>query len=203
MPSLGDVVKITFVQELAGVQMANHQFLRIDDLGTNPSTVSALLQILTEYHDVVKATLSSEWTLSCGIYENQSAVEAKSIAFPNLIGTALGVSHPQDQVLRLNRYAVSVPPANGGMRVSAWNQSGVEEPLSTRGRVNDTSEFLALRNFLREQQIFGTEWTTTPMSRSRIEAVPPFTFQFNVVSQCLLNPTFLKLRPRKTNLCAA
>lgn len=203
MPNLNDVVKITLVQELSGVQLANHLFLKIDDLGTNPATTVALLQIMTAYHDAIKGALSDEWSLVCGVYENLTAVEAKSIIFTNLIGTALQPSHPQDQVVRLNRYSVSVAPANGSLRVAAFNQSGVGETFSTRGRVNDTSEFQALQTFLDTQQIFATEWTATPQSRNRIESVPPFTFQFNRVDQCLLNPTFLKLRPRKTNLCVA
>lgn len=203
MPSLNDVVKVTLVQELSGVQMANHLFWRIDDLGTNPTTVAALIDIMEGYHDAIKGALSDEWALVCGVYENLTNVEAKAITFTNLVGTIEQPSHPQDQVVRLNRYALSVSPANGSMRVSAFNQSGVGETFSTRGRVNDTSEFQALQVFLDTQQIFATEWTVTPMSRSRIEAVKPFTYQFNVVSQCLLNTTFLKLRPRKTNLCVA
>jgi hypothetical protein len=158
---------------------------------------------MTEYHSVIKAVLAPAWSLVCGIYENLTAVEAKAIAFTTLVGTALGGSHPQDQVVRLNRYSVSQAPANGTLRVSAFNQSGVDEGFSTKGRVNDTSEFQNLQIFLSTQQIFGTEWTVTPQSRNRIELLPPFTFQFNRVDQCLLNPTFLKLRPRKTNLCAA
>lgn len=201
MPNLNDVVSVTLVQELAGVQMANKLFLRIDDLGTNPTVVTALVQIMTEYHTTIKATLSANWSLVCGIYENLTDIEAKAITFTNLVGTHLLDCHPQDQVVRLNRYSTSVAPANGSLRVAAFNQSGVAEALSTRGRINDTAEFLNLRNFLRVQQIFGTEWTVTPMSRNRIELVPPFTYQFNVVDQCLLQPTLFKLRSRKTNLC--
>jgi hypothetical protein len=203
MPSLSDVVSVTLVQELAGVQMANKLYLRIDDLGTNPTVVAALVDIMTEYHNVIKAALTPAWALVCGIYENLTDIEAKAITFTNLVGTGVGDSHPQDQVVRLNRYSVSVAPANGSLRVSAFNQSGVLESLSTRTRVNDTAEFLALRNFLRVQQIFGTEWTVTPMSRNRIELIKPFTYQFNEVSQCLLQTTFYKLRSRKTSLCVA
>jgi hypothetical protein len=158
---------------------------------------------MTEYHSVIKAALAPAWRLVCGIYENVTTVEAKAIAFTNLVGTSLIDSHPQDQVVRLNRYALAVPPAAVTLRVSAFNQSGVAEEFSTKGRVNDTSEFLALRNFLRVQQIFATEWTITPMSRNLQSAGPPEVHQFNVVHQCLLNTTFLKLRSRKTNLCIA
>lgn len=203
MPSLGDVISTVLVQELGGVQMANKLYWKVDDLGSNPSNTAALSQIMVEYHDVIKAALAPTWSLVCGIYANETAVEAKSIVFTDLVGTSLVGSHPQDQPVRLNRYAVSVAPANGSLRVSGFHQSGVSEDFSTRGRVNDTAEFLALRNFLRSQQIFATEWTLTPQSRNRIELVPPFTYQFNAVTQCLLNPTFLKLRSRKTSLCLA
>jgi hypothetical protein len=201
MPSLGDVVATTFVQELSGVQMANKLYWRVDDLGTNPTTGVALTQIMTEYHSVIKAALAPAWKLVCGIYENMTDVEAKAVVFTNLVGTSIDDSHPQDQVVRLNRYAVAQAPAVATLRVSGFHQSGVAEEFSTRGRVNDTAEFLALRNFLRIQQIFATEWTITPMSRNTEALGPPKVYQFNVVQQCLLNPTFLKLRSRKTNLC--
>lgn len=202
MPSLTDVVKVTLVQELDGVQMSNTTFWRVDDLGSNPTNAAALLDIMQEYHSVINAALSPFWVLVCGIMENMSAIEAKTIVFTNLVGTALSGSHPQDQVVRLNRYTVQDNGESDTARISAFNQSGVAEEFSTRGRVNDTAEFLAIRNFLRTQQIFGTEWTITPMSRNREQKLPPFTYAFNVVQQCLLNPTFLKLRSRKTNLCA-
>jgi len=203
MPDLGDVIATTFVQELSGVQMANKLYWRIDDLGSNPSTVDALIDIMTEYHSVIKGALAPAWALVCGIYENMTQNEAKAITFTNLVGTSIVDSHPQDQVVRLNRYAVAVAPADETLRVSGFNQSGVAEEFSTRGRVNDTSEFLALRNFLRTQQIFATEWTVTPMSRNLQSDGPPPVYQFNVVSQCLLNTRFLKLRTRKTSLCVA
>lgn len=203
MPSLTDIVKTTFVQELSGVQMANHIFWRIDDLGTNPANTVALGQIMTGYYDAVKATLAPAWSLVCAIMENLSAIEAKSIVFDSLPGTGLVDAHPQDQVVRLNRYSVAVPPANGTLRVAGFNQSGVVESLSTRGRVNDTAEFLPIRNFLRTQQIFATEWTVTPMMRMVETPGNPPIYQFQPVQQCLLQPTFLKLRGRKTSLCAA
>lgn len=203
MPSLGDVVAITLVQELSGVQMANKTYWRIDDLGANPTNIAALISFMSEYHSVISGALSPAWSLVCGVYENVTAVEAKAITFTTLIGLAVGDSHPQDQVVRLNRYSTQDNGEKVTARVSAFNQSGVAEEFSTRGRVNDTSEFLALRNFLRVQQIFGSDWTITPMSRNREQKVAPFTFAFNVVQQCLLNPTFLKLVTRKTNLCQA
>lgn len=203
MPDLGDIVATTLVQELSGVQMANKLYWRVDDLGTNPSTVNALLDIMQEYHTVIKAALAPAWALVCGVYENMTKVEAKAIAFTNLVGTSLIDSHPQDQVVRLNRYTTQDNGESITSRVSAFNQSGVAEEFSTRGRVNDTAEFMALRNFLRTQQIFATEWTVTPMSRNAEQKVPPFTYKFNAVQQCLLNTTFLKLRSRKTSLCVA
>lgn len=201
MPNLNDIIATTLVQELAGVQMANKLYWKVDDLGSNPTREVALLQILTEYHNVIKAALAPAWTLVCGIYENLTSAEAKSIIFTSLVGASVIDSHPQDQVVRLNRYTVQDNGESDTARVSAFNQSGVTEDLSTRGRVNDTGEFAGLRNFLRNQQIFATEWTLTPMSRNREQKVKPFTFAFNPVQQCLLNPTLLKLRSRKTNLC--
>lgn len=203
MPIVGDVVAITLVQELSGVQMANKVYLRIDDLGTDPALAFALNQIMVEYHSRIKTSLSPAWSLVCGIYENLTSIESKAINFVNLVGTSLADSHPQDQVIRINRYSTSVAPANGSLRVAAFNQSGVAEDLSTRGRVNDKGEFDALLNWLDVQLLYGTEWLTTPQNRNRIELVKPFTYQFNRVDQALLNPKFFKLRSRKTNLCLA
>jgi hypothetical protein len=181
--------------------MANKTYWRIDDLGSNPTNVAALVDFMQGYHDAIKNVLSPAWSLVCGVYENVTQVEAKAITFTNLVGVGIGDSHPQDQVVRLNRYTTQDNGEKVTARVSAFNQSGVREEFSTRGRVNDTSEFLALRNFLRTQQVFGTEWTMTPMSRNAEQKDPPHTYAFNVVQQCLLNTTFLKLVTRKTNLC--
>jgi len=203
MPSVGDIISINLVQELSGVQLSNKIYFRVDDLGDTPTTVAALIAIMTEYHTAIKAALSNTWSLVCGIYENETTVEGKAITFTSLVGTSIVDSHPQDQVVRHNRYAVVQSPATVGLRHAAFNQSGVTEDLSTRGRLNDTSEFLALRNFLRTQTIFGTGWTLTPQLRMREQTLPPHTFQFQPVQQCLVNTTFLKLRTRKTNLCLA
>jgi len=203
MPTVADIISINLVQELSGVQMSNKVYFRVDDLGDTPTSGTALVAIMTEYHDAIKAALAAAWTLVCGIYVNETAVEAKAIAFTTLVGTSIVDSHPQDQPLRLNRYGVSVAPAPVKIRTAGFNQSGVSEDFSSKGRINDTSEFLALRNFLRSQTIFGTGWTLTPQMKVREQTLPPFTFQFIPVEQCLINTQFKKLRSRKTNLCIA
>lgn len=203
MPNVADIISVNLVQELSGVQMSNKVYWRVDDLGDDPSVVSGLTDIMVEYHDAISDALSNQWSLVCGIYNNETAVEAKAIKFAILSGVSISDSHPQDQVVRLNRYAVTEAPAVVKLAHAGFNQSGVPEDLSTRGRLNNTSEFLSLRNFLRTQTIFGTGWTLTPQLKLREQKDPPHTYQFQRVDQCLVNTTLLKLRTRKTNLCLA
>lgn len=203
MPSVGDFISVKFVQELSGVQLSNLVYFRVDDLGDTPTNVAGLTAVMNEYHSSVQAVLDDSWALVCGIYVNETGFEAKAITFTNLVGDGITDAHPQDQVVRLERYAVATAPITGTLRTAGFNQSGVSEGFSTRGRVNDTAEFNALRLFLSTQIIYGTGWTLTPYLKLREQKDPPHTFQFQRTSQCLLNTTFLKLRARKTNLCLA
>lgn len=203
MPNVGDIISVKLVQELSGVQMSNLLYFRVDDLGDTPPTTVGLLAVMNEYHDSVQTFLDDSWSLVCGVYANETGLEAKAISFSNLVGDGITDSHPQDQVVRIERYAVSEAPATVTLRTAGFNQSGVSEAFSTRGRVNDTGQFNALRVFLSTQTIYGTGWTLTPQLKLREQKLPPHTFQFQRVEQALLNTTFFKLRTRKTNLCLA
>lgn len=201
MPAVSDIVRSTLVQELSGVQMSNAIYWRVNDLGAAPTREVGLTDIMNGYADAVKPTLTPAWALVCGILENITAVEAKALVFVNITGTGAIDSHPQDQVIRINRYANSAAPLAVKLRVAGFHQSGVIESLSTRGRVNDLAEFLNIKNFLRVQQIFGANWTLTPMVQIRETVGPPPTYQYQAVAQGIVNPKFQKLRSRKTSLC--
>lgn len=203
MPSVADIISVKLVQELSGVQMSNKLYFRVDDLGDEPTTVVALTAIMEEYHDSIKSALDDQWALVCGIYVNETGFEGKAIKFTNLVGLGVDDAHPQDQVARIERYAVATIPATLTLRTAGFNQSGVNESVSTRDRINDTSAFQALRSFLSTQTIFGTGWTLTPQLKLREQKDKPHTYQFQRVDAAVLNTTFLKLRTRKTNLCLA
>lgn len=107
MPQVGDFIKTTFVQELAGVSMQNSMIWQINDLGSVPTVNAALNQIMVAYRGAVTDICTTAWALTCGIYENLSRVEVKAIVFANLTGSLAGDTHPQDQVIRWNRYGIA------------------------------------------------------------------------------------------------
>jgi len=201
MPQVGDIVRTTLIQELAGVQLGNVLYWQIDDLGLDPSLQVGLGDIMTKYHQAVLTFCSNKWSLVCGIYENMTRVEAKITVFDTLAGTGTDDSHPQDQVFRFNRYAqdLSTDPIKRG----AFNQSGVEEEWSTRGRVNTPATFSTLRDFLRDQQILpGPNWTIDPVLRWESAEGPPPVYTFTDITDVQLSSRVFKLGRRKTQLCA-
>lgn len=204
MPSPTDIIKVTFVSELSGVQMSNSVLWRIDALGVAPTAAQLLDEIATSYIVAVQSLVTSQWKLTCLIYENLSAFEAKQILFVNGPGIAAGDSHPQNTVLRVNRWGANVLPQIRMVR-SSFSQSGVSENFSTRGRLNNATIALELQSFLVVQNILPTFGTVTPMVYGITIPDPPgpLTEGYQVTGQALVNPTFLKLASRKTSLCAA
>ncbi len=201
MPSVADVIKITILQELDGVQMSNDMYWVIDDLGDDPSTQNGLIDVLNAYYDVVKAFMSDEWKIVCGIYENISNPEGKAIEFGTLVGLSATDSHPQDQVVRLNSYGQI--SGSQPLHRNAFNQSGVIESLSTDGRVNNMTTIDPLRLFLTAQQIMaGPSWTLDPQVRWQTAPGPPATFLYANVVSSTFSARLFKLQSRKTRLCA-
>lgn len=202
MPLAGDIIKVTLVQEIEGVQLSNTVYFAISDLGGDPTINDGLIDIMTFYYDQVKAALGNSWSLVCGLYENMTRVEAKGIAFSTLSGTGIGDTHPSDQVVRINQYVEGIVPAPD-VRRGAFNQTGVLESLSTDGRVNDMAEFTLLARFLDTQQIMpGPNWTIFPQLRYQpTPSPPPQTHAFAPMVLGQVSSRMFKLGQRKTQLC--
>lgn len=205
MANVGDFFKVTFVQEMAGVAMQNSAIWQINDLGTDPSINSVLNQIMVAYRGAVTNICTIDWTLTCGIYENLTQTEVKAIVFSSLTGSVVGDAHPQDQVVRWNRYGL--PAVGENIVRSWWNQTGIAESLSTQGRVNNSTPFADMTTFLTAQLILaGPTWTINPALFGAVidNPVPTPNVQgFQTVNVSQFNNTFMKLRSRKTKLCNA
>lgn len=202
MPQQGDTIRIQFIQELAGVQMSNTTYWRVDDLGADPVTSVGLTDVMTGYFDSIKHVLTPSWSLVCGIYNNITRIEAKQVVFDTKTGEGIIDSHPSDQVVRFNRYAQNIAPLAIRPSHGAFNQTGTIKSLSTRGRVNDMSLLTTLQNFLRTQQVFGVNWTLGPLLRIREVGPPTPVYQYNSITQCQPAGRIFKLGSRKTSLCA-
>lgn len=200
MPIVGDIIKTTILQELDGVQMSNDMYWQIDALGDDPSTADGLLDIVNEYHDNIRNSCFSGWSVVCGIYDNLTNPEGKAIVFVNLPGLVGTDAHPQDQVLRLNSYG-GLGGANPVHR-NWFNQSGLQEGLSTDGRLNDPANLDNLLDFLTAQQIMpGPSWTIDPQVRWQTAPGPPAVYAFANVNTSQWSDRFFKLQSRKTKLC--
>lgn len=201
MPLDNDFIKTTIIQELSGVQISNIAYWQIVDLGDDPTTADGLTDIVNAYYAVANPIVTDEWRIVCGIYENLTTIEAKQIVFFNLVGTALLQSHPQDQVLRINEYGQDNP--GDPVKRGAWNQSGLQEGLSTRGRINDFTLITPLVNFLTTQQVMaGPSWTLNPQVRWQSGPGPPPVFDFERTIFGQASTRLFKLASRKTGLCA-
>ena len=200
MPVATDIISTTIIQELDGVQMSNQIFWQVDSVGADPTTENGLIDVLNAYYDSVKAFMSDEWNVVCGVYENISNPEGKAIVFSSLPGLSATDSHPQDQVLRLNSYGKIAPP--GPIHRNAFNQSGVIESLSTDGRINNPATIASLKAFLTAQQVMpGGNWTIDPQVRWQTAPGPPATYAFANAQTSQFSQRLFKLRTRKTKLC--
>jgi len=201
MPVASDIIRTTILQELDGVQVSNDMYWQVDAVGDNPSLENGLIDVMNTYYDAVKAFMSDEWKIVCGIYENITNPEGKAVTFGTLVGLSATDSHPQDQVLRLNSYGQTGP--SNPLHRNAFNQTGIIESLSTDGRINNMATIESLRLYLTLQQIMpGPSWTLDPQVRWQDTPGPPATYMFANVVTSNFSARLFKLRSRKTRLCA-
>jgi hypothetical protein len=197
-----DIFSVNIITEFAGVQMSNKTYWEIDDIGDDPAVDDALSDLLIAYHAAIEPRVSTLWKVVCGIWENISNPEGKHVVFTNLPGTAVNTGHPQFQVFRVNRYAQNL--AADAIKRGAFNQSGVEEEQSTRGRVDSPAGFAALVQFLTVTSVLGgTGWVIQPHLRWAIVPGPPATYEYAPIRHSQMSTQVHTLRSRKTVLCAA
>lgn len=200
-PIVDDIISIGLISELDGVQMSNTLYFEIDSVGTDPTVFVGLGDVMDKYVDVIKLTLSNQWKLVCGIYENITNPEGKTLKFATLPGTGVGDCHPQKQVVRFNRYANQEDFLK--IHRGSFSQSGVLESLSTRGRLNDLSVFDAMRSFLKTTTLLGVDrWTVQPNLRWNSGTVPVPIYEYDPIIDVKESGRLLTLNSRKTVLCA-
>lgn len=201
MAIVDDVMEFKIITELDGVQMANTRHFQIDDLGDDPNPNDMLGDIIVSYHAAIEAQCSDQWKVVCGIMENITNPEGQNVRFVTLAGGSAIDAHPQHQVLRFNIYTKEL----GGDRImhGAFNQSGIIESKSLRGRLNNPADFDAMVTFLRAPFAFGgTGWEVTTVLRWN-DGTPqtPF-FKYDDVRKVQVLTEFKTLRSRKTKFCA-
>lgn len=201
MPVNDDIIAIKLITELDGVQMSNLLFWQIDDIGTDPAVIVGLQDIMDAYVSAVAPFLSTSWQLVCGIYENITNPEGEFVIFDTSPGTGSGESHPQKQVLRLNRYATE--PDFLTMHRGSFSQSGTLEAQSTRGRVNDLSIYAAFKDLLTITTLLGTDrWSIQPHLRSNMGTPQSPDYRYDVINHTQFSGRLLTMTARKTSLCA-
>jgi len=206
MPNVGDNIRIDIVTELSGVQMQNTVLYKITNLGVDPAISVGLQDIVDEYYAAVNAVCATEWKIACAKYTNLTTPEVKQIGFFNLPGLNADDSHPQNQVLRVNMWGSVEDPGDQIVR-SRFNQSGVCEEFSTRGRVNTAIAFIPLAAFLQGTHVFTPNWTVRNLvygttTRAAIPPPPAAIKKFQFVDWAQISPTFWKLASRRAVLCA-
>lgn len=201
MPLTDDIISVLLVQEIAGVQVGNRQYFKVDDPQADPTVLVGLGEYMTHFHDAVKTFLTADWALVCATYENLTTPEGKTVLFNTLPGESAGSSHPQDQVLRFNEYYRY--PTDGKVKRGAHNQSGVNETLSARGRLNNNAAVSGLTAFLRDQVDLGPgNWLITPQLRHNVGTIPAPVYAFGGVERIEVSSAFHKLGSRRAKLCA-
>jgi len=199
MPEVDDIIQFVMVTELEGVAMRNTIYWQIDNLG-NVDDLAAIATILgDEWINVAEGLLSTRLNFIAFLVDNLTRNEVRGVITTGQSGTILRDAHPQDQVVRFNEWA---PDAQAeSLFRGALNLSGVEEALSTDGRVNDIPSFQAVEGFLMNQNIdSGSGLQTTPHIRRRVPGSTPPIYTFHAISKAEVNPTFFKLKSRKTQV---
>ncbi len=204
MAIVDDQLSYTIITELDGVQMSNTRYFEIDAIGDDPAPVDMLNDIVLDYYDSIKVLCSTDWKVVCAKMHNHTQVEGDVVIFVTLLGTGVGDSHPQHQVVRLNMHA-QVQPANFMVR-GAFNQSGILEAKSLRGRLLVPADFDPLVQHLDTPASYGgTGWAVSTLIRYNGDPpTPPNPFQeeFANVNHVQVQTQFKTLKSRKTKFCA-
>ena len=201
MAIANDKFSVSIISEMDGVQMSNKLYFEIDDIGDDPTVDQALQDFLDAYHATVDDITTSLWKVVCGVWDNLTTPEGQHVVFDTLPGLSANTGHPQFHVARINRYAKNV--AGDAIKRGAFNQSGVEEAQSVRGRWTNPAIFDPLQTFLGGTSILGgTGWTIQPYLRWTLIVGPPPTYELVPIRHQIVDNVVRTLRSRKTQLCA-
>ncbi len=201
MAIVDDLFSVTILSEHDGVQMSNKLYFEIDDIGDDANPSIQLANLLTEYHDSIKPIASDQWKIVCGIWDNITTPEGTHKVFVTLPGLAVNTGHPQFVSFRVNRYAQNV--AADAIKRGAFNQAGIEEAQSVRGRISSPAAFTSLLTFLGVTTILGgTGWTIQPLLRWTFAIGPPPVYEYVPIRKQEMSSKVMTLASRNTQLCA-
>jgi len=199
MAEAGDILQLTIVTELEGVAMRNTIYWALVTQGTAPSLAVVAGLFGDEFIVASQAVVTTQLNYVAFIVDNLSRNEVRGIVTSPDSGNALGDSHPQDNVLRFNEWAPNADKS--AIHRGAFNLSGVAESFSADGRVIDPSQFQSISLFLSVQFLDSPSgFTATPQIRRRIPLSVPPLYEFFRISKADVNPTFFKLKSRKTTV---
>jgi len=199
MPEIGDILRMTMITELEGVAMRNDIHVEVVTTGTLVTLAEIVEVFGQEWIDVSNDVLTIQTTYVAFIMDNLTRNEVRGIRTSDAVGIILDGAHPQDQVLRFNEYGDGGP--GQPLRRGALNLSGTGQNLSHEGRVSDISIFNPIELFLGQQFLDSPSGLTlNPQVRRRIPGSQPPAYTFHRILRASLNPTFFKLKSRKTQV---
>lgn len=200
MPSVGDTIRIKIVSEQQGVSMTNLLYFEIDDLGTDGPIVDQLNDFGVQLLASITAQMATSWAITCLIYTNIFAAEAKAAVFTSLVGTAINTPHAPHIVARFNQYANDVPETS--QKTGAFSLSGTQITASNKGRIASMSNWDAFNVFLKGPITLDTDgWTLTPQLRWLLAAGPPLVFAYDKIIKVRLSTKYAILQSRRSKLC--
>jgi len=199
MAAVNDIIKGTILTEQGGRAMSNTLYWQIDDLGNDPGMGTAALDILDAYTDTIKVFCSDEWASTCIILENLTSGLGRTVVQQTTPGTGVGFAHGPDQVARFNQYAGQADFLK--VHRGSFNQSGILNSLSTRGRWNNDTNFSGLNTWLSTISVMSPNWTIQPFLRWTLLVGPPKVLTQTPIIHVDWSGRVFKLTSRKTRLC--
>lgn len=201
MPEPADILRLTLIHELDGVAMRNDIYWQLQILGTAGTMTEITTILYDEWISDSQPVLTNQVTYVAAVLENLTRNEVRGLVTSTADGNSPGNAHPQDQVLRFNEYARSEDDSR--MHRGAFNLSGTAVTASRDGRVITTEPYQPIENYLGQQFLDSPSGLTlNPQVRTRIPGSQPPAYLFHRTLEAIVNPTFLKLKSRKTNVLA-
>lgn len=202
MPVDDDFIRCTIVHEISGVTTRNDVYFQITETGT-VTTLNEVANIIAgEWFAASSPILTAAVTYVAYLVDNLTRNELRGVITSGAVGGGAGDCHPQDQVLRFNEYGQNAP--GDPVRVGGFNLSGIREALSIGGRLSNPAIVDAIEVFLGGQLLdVSTGLTLAPQVRTRVPASDPPVYVFHRTIRAVVNPTYKKLKSRKTSILVA
>lgn len=202
MPLAGDFFKFTAIHQLDGVLLQNGTFWEIADMGTNTTGTQLATILASEWELALQGLYSNKMNFFAYGWENLSRNEGKILLTSTSNGNLVEDSHPQDQVAVITRYGQTNPV--DPIKRSVLYLSGLAESLSTRGRINDETEFDSIKALLTGQlEDSSTNAKMNPMVRWKTPGSNPAVWNYNRTFVAEMSAVLRKLKSRKTNIVGA